>query len=312
MKKSRQAKAQGKHESSPIAPSETPQADEPKVDGGVQSGTTKKMPGDMISTVSDSVQGTQAEQGITGSVEKSIELRILKLAFFGTSFEDAAKVIESADAARRKLRLEAARGSAEKFGDFRDTEKIAFRMLTTSAQTGIPTSAALKALLADPDFVEEVDKNFPRFVRRLHNFMRQKETHNPIKQRLVHGLRVVAYEGDNFGPRLRANRIAIVLPSLHSLICYAKHLSHLDVRQIPVNSCQPEMFSKRPRMRWNCFLNPPIHRNHRQTCFNRPTTNTQQCALKSGRFDSAHLARYVQIQRARGQTEVPASLVLPS
>ena len=105
-----------------------------------------------------------------------------------------------------------------------------------------------------------------------------------------HGFRVVADEGDNFEPRLRANRIAIVLPSLHSLICYAKHLSHLDLGQIPVNTCQPEMFAKRPRMRWNCFLSPPIHRNHWQTCFNRPTTNTQQCALISGRFYSAHLA----------------------
>ena len=90
--------------------------------------------------------------------------------------------------------------------------------------------------------------------------------------------RVVADEGDNFESRFRANRIAIVLPSLHSLICYTKHLSHLDVGQIPVNSCLPEVFAKRLRMRWNRFLNPPINRNHWKTCDNRPATNIQQGA----------------------------------
>ena len=93
-----------------------------------------------------------------------------------------------------------------------------------------------------------------------------------------HGLRVVANEGENFASRLRTNSGAIVLPSLHSLICYTQHLSHLDIGQTPVNACQPEMFSKCSRMRWNCFLNPPIHRNHWKTCDNRPTTNTQQRA----------------------------------
>ncbi len=130
-------------------------------------------------------QETKPEKATTGSAEIPLELTFLRLARLGTSFDDAAKVIESADAARRRLRLEAARGSAEKFGDFRDMEKLVFRMLTTSALTGIPTSAALKALLTEPEFVEEVDKNFPRFVRRLHNFMRQKETPDKIKRSLV-------------------------------------------------------------------------------------------------------------------------------
>ena len=60
--------------------------------------------------------------------------------------------------------------------------------------------------------------------------------------------RVVAGESNDFAPRLLANRIAIVFPSLHSLVCYAKHLSHLDIGQIPVGTRQPEMFAERLRM----------------------------------------------------------------
>ena len=110
-------------------------------------------------------------------------------------------------------------------------------------------------------FFEYSGDSFPGFPlsfwSRWRAFNREKRPINTQHQDAIEspvgiagrGFRVVADEGNNFEPRLRANRIAIVLPSLHSLTCYAKHLSYLDVGQIPVNACQPEMFAKRLRMR---------------------------------------------------------------
>jgi len=92
--------------------------------------------------------------------------------------------------------------------------------------------------------------------------------------------RVIADEGNNFKSGLWADPVAIVLPSLHRLICYAKHLSHLDIGQIPVNTCESEMFAQGPRLRRNGFLNPAIHRDPWKTCDSRPITNTQQGARR--------------------------------
>jgi hypothetical protein len=82
--------------------------------------------------------------------------------------------------------------------------------------------------------------------------------------------------------------MSIVLLFLYGLVCYANDLSNLDNGQIPVNARQPEMFTKRLRVRRSRFLNPPIHRHHRKTCYHRPTTNTQQGARRPGQFVPAH------------------------
>ena len=60
--------------------------------------------------------------------------------------------------------------------------------------------------------------------------------------------RVVAEKGDNLRTRLRANLRAIVFPFLHSLIRYAKHMSHLNNSHLPVNPRLAQMLAKRLRV----------------------------------------------------------------